>query len=172
MVHRKQRFLFKVCLNSLAISDLIFVVLTSTVFISKLTSTAPALWVRIFHNLLNLTFLKNLTKLLQALGSYTCFVARFLQTVVMLVSSIFLVCIAIDRYLSVKTIDKSSIEPTKFMCLISCVLVWVFAAILSSPVLQMYVYFEVYVVPVPDSRDEDAVLTSYTAFMCARSEVC
>jgi hypothetical protein len=45
--HRKQRFLFRACLISLALSDLIFVVVTSIIYISKFMTPNVALWVKL-----------------------------------------------------------------------------------------------------------------------------
>lgn len=42
---RKQRFLFRMCLISLAISDLIFVVVTTCIYVSKFITRNTLLWV-------------------------------------------------------------------------------------------------------------------------------
>lgn len=42
---RKQRFLFRACLISLAMSDLIFVVVTSCIYLPKFLKSQSALWV-------------------------------------------------------------------------------------------------------------------------------
>lgn len=150
LIFRKQRFLFQLCLNSLAISDLFFVVLTTTIYISKLKSSTPALW---------------------ELGEFACITARYLQTFGMLVSSIFLTCIAIDRYVSVKHFDKNAIEPKKTFCVLCCIVIWGFSAVVTSPILGMYNHFQVHVIRRPDRNIENSVPFFYTGYMCGRNEV-
>lgn len=45
-IFRKQRFFFRVCLISLAISDLVYAIVTTWIYISLLRCSASALWVR------------------------------------------------------------------------------------------------------------------------------
>lgn len=58
---RKQRFLFKTCLISLAVSDLIVVIVTATIYISKFESSKTVLWVRnsFFFNFFKINFHRN-----------------------------------------------------------------------------------------------------------------
>jgi hypothetical protein len=45
-IHRKQRLLFRTCLISLAVSDLMYVLVTSVVYLPRLFISQSALWVR------------------------------------------------------------------------------------------------------------------------------
>lgn len=88
-----------------------------------------------------------------------------------LVNSILLVCIALDRYMAVVRIVKGSWEPSKLFCVTCCVIIWGFSAAVSSPLLSIYDYFRVYVVPLPDPNEVDPVLTYYKAYLCASNKV-
>jgi hypothetical protein len=88
-----------------------------------------------------------------------------------LVNSILLVCIAWDRYMTVVRIVKGSWEPGKLFCLTCCVLIWGFSAAVSSPLLTVYDYIRVYVVPLPDPEEKDPELTYYMAYLCGSDKV-
>lgn len=88
-----------------------------------------------------------------------------------LVNSILLVCIALDRYMAVVRIVKGSWEPSKLFCVTCCAIIWGFSAAVSSPLLSIYDYFRVYVVPLPDPKEVDPVLTYYKAYLCASNKV-
>lgn len=88
-----------------------------------------------------------------------------------LVNSILLVCIALDRYMAVVRIVKGSWEPTKLFCVTCCVLIWGFSAAVSSPLLTLYDHFRVYIVPLPDPEEEDPELTYYVAYLCGSDKV-
>lgn len=90
---------------------------------------------------------------------------------VVLVNSVLLVCIALDRYMAVVRLDKGSWEPGKVFCLSCCVLIWGFAAGVSSPMLNIYDYFKIYVVPLPDPDEVDPILTYYVAHLCGSDKV-
>lgn len=90
---------------------------------------------------------------------------------VVLVNSILLVCIALDRYMAVIRICKGSWEPSKLCTLSSCVLIWGFSAAVSSPLLTIYDHSKVYVVPLPDPEEEDPELTYYVANLCGSNKV-
>lgn len=85
---------------------------------------------------------------------------------VVLVNSILLVCISLDRYMAVVRIVKGSWEPSKIFCVTCCVLIWGFSAAVSSPLLTLYDYFTVYIVPLPDPEEENPVLTYYVRYLC------
>lgn len=85
---------------------------------------------------------------------------------VVLVNSILLVCISLDRYMAVVRIVKGSWEPSKILCVTCCVLIWGFSAAVSSPLLTMYEYFTAYIVPLPDPDEENPVLTYYVRYLC------
>ncbi|XP_070503092.1 orexin receptor type 2-like [Chironomus tepperi] len=144
---RKQRLLFRTCLISLAISDIMYVQVTSIVYLPRLFITQSALWV---------------------LGSLACAVLPFLQTLAILVNSILLVCIAMDRYMAVVRIAKSQWEPGKLFCLTCCVLIWGMAAGISSPMIAIYQFYKLYVVPLPKYENEE--LTYYVGTICASNK--
>lgn len=90
---------------------------------------------------------------------------------VVLVNSVLLVCIALDRYMAVVRIVKGSWEPGKVFCLTCCILIWGFAAGISSPMLTIYDYYRVYVVPLPDPNEDNPVLTYYVGYLCGSDKV-
>lgn len=73
--------------------------------------------------------------------------------------------------MAVIRIVKGSWEPGKLFCVTCLVLIWGFSAGVSSPLLTIYDYFKVYVVPLPDPDDEDAKLTYYTGYLCGSDKV-
>lgn len=85
---------------------------------------------------------------------------------VVLVNSILLVCIALDRYMAIIRIVKGSWEPGNLFCLTCCILIWGFSAAVSSPLLTIYDYIKIYIVPLPDPEEENPKLTYYIGFLC------
>lgn len=88
-----------------------------------------------------------------------------------LVNSILLVCIALDRYMAVVRIVKGTWEPSKLCCITCCVIIWGFSAAVSSPLLTIYDYFVLYIVPLPDPEDDNPVLTYYVGHICGSDKV-
>lgn len=107
----------------------------------------------------------------QKLGPIACSVVPFLQTLVVLVNSILLVCIALDRYMACVRIVKGSWEPSKVFCVTCCVLIWGFSAGVSSPMLTLYDHVRIYVVPLPDPNDDNPKLTYYSGYLCGSDKV-
>ena len=103
---------------------------------------------------------------IQNLGPLACSLIPFFQTMVVLVNSIFLVCIALDRYMAVLRIVKGTWEPGKLFCTSCCVLIWGFSAAVSSPLLTLYDFFEIYIVPLPNPEEENLELTYYVGNLC------
>jgi 7 transmembrane receptor (rhodopsin family) len=95
----------------------------------------------------------------------------FLQTMAVLVNSILLVCISLDRYMAVSRIIKGSWEPSKVFTVTCCVLIWGFSAAVSSPLLTIYDFYRIYVVPLPDPNEENPVLRYYVAHLCGSDKV-
>lgn len=93
------------------------------------------------------------------------------QVLVVLVNSILLVCISIDRYMALLRIVKVSWEPSKQLSVTCCVMVWGFAIAVSSSQLDVYDFYTVYVVPLPDPHEEDPILTFYVAHLCGSDKV-
>jgi hypothetical protein len=81
------------------------------------------------------------------------------------VNSILLVCIAMDRYMAVVRVAKIQWEPNKWFCITCCVLVWGMAAGISSPMLTIYQFYRIYIVPLPEHPDDE--LTYYVGHVCA-----
>lgn len=147
---RKQRLLFRTCLISLAVSDLIFVVITCFIYIPKFASKNSALW----H-----------------LGPMSCALIPFTQTLAVLVNSILLVSIAMDRYMAVVRIIKGNWDPGLCFCVTCVILIWGMCAGVSSPMLTIYDHYKIYIVPVPDSMEIDPVLTYYEGYLCGSDKV-
>lgn len=107
--------------------------------------------------------------ILQSLGPVFCSLFSFLQTMVVLTNSIMLVCIAFDRYMAILRILKGSWEPSKLFCIACCTIIWGFSAAISSPLISIYEFHRVYVIPEPEKRGDE--LTYYIGYMCASDKV-
>ncbi|CAO1413827.1 unnamed protein product [Diamesa tonsa] len=142
---RKQRLLFRTCLISLAVSDLIFVIVTCFIYIPKFATPNSALWL---------------------LGPLSCALIPFTQTLAVLVNSILLVSIAMDRYMAVVRIIKGNWDPGLCFCLTCVILIWGMCAGVSSPMLTIYDHYKIFIVPVPDEMEIDPVLTYYEGYLC------
>ncbi|XP_055622133.1 alpha-2Db adrenergic receptor [Toxorhynchites rutilus septentrionalis] len=121
-IKRKQRHLFRLCLLSLAFSDIIFVVVTSIIYLSQFNGEYNSFW---------------------TLGDLMCSVAPFLQTMAVLVNSITLVVIALDRYMAVTRFNNGSWEPSGIFCFICAVLIWSLAAGVSAPMATLYQIYNI-----------------------------
>ncbi|CRL05728.1 CLUMA_CG018757, isoform A [Clunio marinus] len=143
---RKQRLLFKTCLLSLTISDLLYVLASGTSFISKLSRENLPLWVsvevRIYEHKVN-----NLVMFLKTLGSFGCTAIPFAQTLSVLVGSMSLVIIAFDRYLAVMNKSEARILQKRTTCIIGFCVVWFIGCATSSPTLFAYEIVPTIVVP-------------------------
>jgi len=159
------------CLISLAMSDLIYVMVTCSIYLPKLTSTTSATWVSKALLLLLQAFNYLVLSFKQKLGGFACSIVPFLQTMVVLVNSILLTCIALDRYMAVVRIIKGQWEPGRLFCITCGVLIWGFSAAMASPMFQIYDYFKVYIVPLPDPNEDDPVLTYYVEYLCSSDKV-
>ncbi|CAO1415856.1 unnamed protein product [Diamesa serratosioi] len=142
---RKQRLLFRVSLFSMALSDLIFVIVTSAMYISRLSYSTSLLW---------------------RLGAFNCFFLPFMQTMSVLVNSITLASIALDRYLAVVRMFKGQWDPGYCFCIISFVIIWGVSAFISSPMLFIYVEIKTIVIRAPLPLDAVQTWTSYHGFQC------
>ncbi|XP_062558646.1 neuropeptide Y receptor type 5 [Armigeres subalbatus] len=144
-IRREQRHLFRVCLLSLALSDILFVTFTSIVYLSQFNSEYNSLW---------------------TLGELMCTFAPFFQTMAVLVDSITLVAIALDRYMAVVRISKGSWEPSGLFCFTCAILIWGLAAGVSSPMLTMYQIYNV-IVLIADRNQADVITGYFLAEICA-----
>lgn len=98
----------------------------------------------------------------------------YFQTLGALVNSIILVLIALDRYVAIKRLHKSPWEPSKPFCVGCCLAVWILAAAVSSPIVKVYDYYNVIVIP-DDTLKTKAVdgqsFEYYIGSMCGRCQV-
>lgn len=88
---------------------------------------------------------------------------------VVLTNSIMLVCIALDRYMAIVRILKGSWEPSKLFCLACCTIIWGFSAAISSPLISIYEFHRVYIIPAPEKQGDE--LTYYIGYLCASDKV-
>lgn len=97
----------------------------------------------------------------------------FAQTMAVLVNSIILVLIALDRVIAIRRINKGPWEPSKQFCVACCMAVWSLAAAVSSPMLKMYTFYKVYVIPddyLHRVEIEGPSMEFHKGSMCGRSE--
>ncbi|XP_019527547.3 neuropeptide Y receptor type 5 [Aedes albopictus] len=144
-IRREQRHLFRVCLLSLALSDILFVTITSIVYLSQFNTEYNSLW---------------------TLGELMCTFAPFFQTMAVLVDSITLVAIALDRYMAVVRLNKGAWEPSGVLCVACAVLIWGLAAGVSSPMLTLYQIYTV-IVLIADRTHSDVITGYFLAQICA-----
>lgn len=98
--------------------------------------------------------------ILQTLGSFACSAIPFIQTSSILIGSMSLVAIALDRYLAVLNKSQSKISQSKVFCFSGLFVVWGFSFVISCPMLFGYEIYEVIIVP------EENQLAFYKAYMC------
>jgi hypothetical protein len=113
-------------------------------------------------------------KFFKELGGFACTMMPFLQTLAVLVNSIILVFIALDRYIAIKRLHRSPWEPTKSFCVACCLAVWSLAAAVSSPMVKMYEYYKVFVISddfIKKNSIESTNIEYYEGFMCGKSQV-
>ncbi|XP_053685972.1 alpha-2A adrenergic receptor [Sabethes cyaneus] len=145
---REQRHLFRVCLLSLAFSDILFVVMTSVIYLSQFNNEHNALW---------------------TLGELFCSFAPFFQTLAVLVNSVTLVAIALDRYMAVVRLNKGTYEPSGLFCATCAILIWGLSAGVSSPMLTLYQIYDI-IVLITDSSDPEMIIGTFMAQICATNK--
>lgn len=95
----------------------------------------------------------------------------FLTTLAILVNSISLVCIALDRYMAVvNVVMKSSWEPTLIYCLLGTLCVWVCGAGIASPMLAAYATRDITVAET-DPNNRTVGIRKYGAQICICDKV-
>lgn len=95
----------------------------------------------------------------------------FLTTMAILVNSITLVCIALDRYMAVaKVVMKSSWEPKVIYCLIGSACVWLCGAGIASPMLSAYFIVDISVAET-DPNNRTIGIRKYDAQICVNDKV-
>uniref|UniRef100_A0A6E8WBR3 G_PROTEIN_RECEP_F1_2 domain-containing protein n=1 Tax=Anopheles coluzzii TaxID=1518534 RepID=A0A6E8WBR3_ANOCL len=145
-VRREQRHLLRVCMLSLAFSDIAFVIVTSIVYLSQFNTEFNSLW---------------------TLGELMCTFSPFVQTMAVLVNSITLVAIALDRYMAVRSLVKGVWEPNGWFCLTCGVLIWGLAAGIASPMLTLYEMYDIVVLTTDPQQPHEIVTGYYMATICA-----
>uniref|UniRef100_A0A182KH47 G-protein coupled receptors family 1 profile domain-containing protein n=1 Tax=Anopheles christyi TaxID=43041 RepID=A0A182KH47_9DIPT len=145
-VRREQRHLLRVCMVSLAFSDIAFVTITSIVYLSQFNTEFNSLW---------------------TLGELMCTFSPFVQTMAVLVNSITLVAIALDRYMAVRSLVKGVWEPNGWFCVTCGVLIWGLAAGIASPMLTLYEVFDIVVLTTDPQQPHEIVTGYYMATICA-----
>ncbi|XP_035901742.1 orexin receptor type 2 [Anopheles stephensi] len=145
-VRREQRHLLRVCMLSLALSDIAFVTITSIVYLSQFNTEFNSLW---------------------TLGELMCTFSPFVQTMAVLVNSITLVAIALDRYMAVRSLVKGIWEPNGWFCATCGVLIWGLAAGISSPMLTLYEMFDIVVLTTDSQQSHEIISGYYMATICA-----
>lgn len=138
-------------------SDLLFVVASGSNYATKLSRQASQLWVRrsrLYIHIFNRKIIP------QTLGSFGCSVIPFVQTTSVLIDSMSLVVIALDRYLAVINKSKATILQSKLFCFSGLFLVWALSCAISSPSLFSYQQVGTYVVP------QDNPEKFYASYVC------
>lgn len=146
---RQIRPLFRACLLSLALSDIITSFFSATTYLSQFFDERTVLW---------------------TLGGFLCSATPFLTTMAIIVNSITLVCIAFDRYTAVIKMLKGSWEPTALSCAIGTLIVWAVGAGIASPMFSAYFLIDVSVVET-DPKNRSIGIQKYEAQMCINDKV-
>ena len=107
---------------------------------------------------------------IQILGEACCKFLPFLQMFSTLVTSITLITIAMDRYMVVVRLQKSEWKPEKILCITCAILIWGFSAGVSSSMLSIYDYIEIFVV-IKDPQSEIGIIDYYPSFICGCDKV-
>lgn len=105
----------------------------------------------------------------QTLGELFCSFAPFFQTAAVLVNSVTLVAIALDRYMAVVRLSKGTYEPSGLFCATCAVLIWGLSAGVSSPMLTLYQIYDV-IVLVTDSSEPEMIIGSFMTEICATNK--
>lgn len=144
---KKCRPFFRGCLISLAVSDLMTSVFSSVTYLTQFTSTYIQDW---------------------ELGATMCYMIPVITTAALLVSSMNLVGIALDRYLAVmKAFNNTWIFGKTFY--ITCMIfMWGLSIGIASPMISFYMQVEVYVI---DTTGKNLTIESVPVEMCASKKV-
>ncbi|XP_055372781.1 5-hydroxytryptamine receptor 1A [Condylostylus longicornis] len=143
---RKMRMFFRIMLYSLAASDLITTIFSTTGYISQLSTK----YIQIWH-----------------LGDIMCACIPFMSTAAILINSMTLVGIAFDRYMAVvKVVSGVNWEPGILCCFAFVILVWGTAAGLASPMLMSY-YTGTILLIITNPNDPNQCVEAKSVEMCA-----
>lgn len=105
--------------------------------------------------------------MIKNLGWIGCKLVPFIQTASVLIESMSLILIALDRFLAVRNKSHTKLLQNKFFCLAVIFGVWTLGAGISSPVLFSYEYIDALVIPDDDESDEEPT----KAFVCVTDMV-
>lgn len=94
----------------------------------------------------------------------------FFTTQAIIVNSITLVCIALDRYMAVVKVLKSSWEPRALSCIIGTIVVWAIGAGIASPMVSAYFIVDI-VVAETDPNNRTIGIRKYDAQICINKKV-
>lgn len=107
---------------------------------------------------------------MQILGEAACKFLPFLQMLSSLVSSSTLITLTMDRYMVIVRLKKSEWKPEKILCITCAILIWGFSAGVSSSMLSIFDYIEIYVV-IKDPLTGQGILDYYPSFICGCDKV-
>ncbi|XP_036332260.1 tyramine receptor Ser-2 [Rhagoletis pomonella] len=138
---RKIRPFHRASLISLAVSDLMNTIFLAVPYMSKFSTQFVELWI---------------------LGSTMCHLVPFLTTVAILVSSMTLVGIALDRYFAVMRAVISFWNPGAIFCVLSMLTIWATSMGISYPALRVYNLYPVYILTVATDANVDGSLENFT----------
>lgn len=145
---KKCRPFFRGCLISLAVSDLITAIFSSVTYLTQFTSTYIQYW---------------------ELGSTMCYMIPVITTAALLVSSMNLVGIALDRYLAVMKAFKDNWIFGKTFYITCMIFMWGLSIGIASPMISFYMQVEVYIL---DTTGKNLTIESVPVEMCASKKVC
>nr|CAD7588402.1 unnamed protein product [Timema genevievae] len=140
----KNRLLYRVCLISLASSDLIVAVMSGINNIPKFLLPS--------HNFF-------------ILGEFMCSFMPLLQNTSLLANSMTLSCIAVDRYQMVVQAVRGRWDPGKYVCFGVVAGIWVISAGVASPMYGLYLWITAMIIQ--DDGVNITILEQYSVFhMC------
>ncbi|XP_055678287.1 5-hydroxytryptamine receptor 1D [Lutzomyia longipalpis] len=124
-IRRPLRLLFKSCLLSLSVSDLVTGIITSSAYISQFSTYMTQVWY---------------------LGDALCSLNAFLSTMAILANSFTLVTIALDRYMAIFKTVKGTWGSSITFCCIYIILLWAVSAGIASPLISSYFIVDILII--------------------------
>nr|CAD7264292.1 unnamed protein product [Timema shepardi] len=144
LLDMKNRLLYRVCLISLACSDLIVAVMSGINNIPKFLLPS--------HNFF-------------ILGEFMCSFMPLLQNTSLLANSMTLSCIAVDRYQMVVQAVRGRWDPGRYVCFGVVAGIWVISAGVASPMYGLYLWITAMIIQ--DDGVNITILEQYSVFhMC------
>lgn len=99
-----------------------------------------------------------------------CALVPFITTMAILVNSMTLVGIALDRYMAVIRVFKGIWNPGYAFCFTCACLIWGLSAAISSPMMTAYFIFDVQII-ITDPNNRSIPLALEVFEMCAGEKV-